>query len=459
MCDNSMMITSERVMRMRIEKSFFPKVVLLLIILGFVLATVSNPDHETYALTVGTSICFFLAALFTAYYVFTQSNRKTDLMEYSLEALGKTYPRIARINYRTGECIFIKDCEEKMKTFVTYDWETFRADFLAQIHPEEVEKCRTFTALENFRRAGEQNVVSETCIYRRLFHGEYLWIQCFFLPVTDQGAADCVLMFAKNVDDSVKAEELYKKQLGLLLQKTRNAERKNREYLRSLSEDVRTPIDAAIHMTESASTALAEGNLEKTQVYLRSLSSIGRYLQTQLDDMVHIGVKNEQWMNSTRERFCLKCMLEGCWIYYTEAVFERREELFELVVEPQIERVYVGDEIRLIQLINAMITAICRHRREDGKVKLTVKLAESDAHKDIISFCVVGESDGFLPAFREMIELMFTAQPTEDSDGEEYLLPVGMALKVMDGEIRMDDTQTSNNVTLVVPLHRIERAE
>ena len=323
MCNNNMMIPSERVMQMRIEKSFYPKVVLILIILGFVLATVSNPDHETYALTVGTSICFFLAALFTAYYVFTQSNRKTDLMEYSLEVLGKTYPRIARINYRTGECIFIKDCEEKMKPFVTYEWETFRADFLTLIHPEEVENCRTFTALENFRRAGEQHVVSETCMYRRLFHGEYLWFQCFFIPVTDRGAADCVLMFAKNVDDSVKAEELYKKQLGLLLQKTRNAERKNREYLRSLSEDVCTPIDAAIHMTDSASEALAKGNLAKTEVYLRSLRCIGRYLQTQLDDMVHIGVKNEQWMSSKRERFSLKYLLEGCRINYTEAVFER----------------------------------------------------------------------------------------------------------------------------------------
>jgi len=72
---------------------------------------------------------------------------------------------------------------------------------------------------------------------------------------------DCVMVYARNVDESVRAEELYKEQLWEVLQRTRDAELSKTEFLRYICHDLRIPMNEIIELN-----TLAREMIEKEEI-------------------------------------------------------------------------------------------------------------------------------------------------------------------------------------------------
>lgn len=152
-------------------------------------------DREQILYAAGATMLMCIVALLLFFIVrfCMKIHRKNALVNMALEVLDDVFQRIVKINYRTAECVFIRDKSEKRAVpFETYDWYEFRDSFLEAVYPEDQEKVRTFTSLAHMRRVRESVQVSDTCIYkRRQWTPEYQWMQTVIIPAKEP---DCVMV-------------------------------------------------------------------------------------------------------------------------------------------------------------------------------------------------------------------------------------------------------------------------
>ena len=186
---------------------------------------VEDSNHIFYIVASVMFVCILLSGLLAGHLVMAKRNRKEALLNVSLDALGEVFPRIARISLETDECVFVKDKEKVVEeVFRKYEWSGFRDKLLQTVHQEDREMVKCFVSTENMRRIWESGKESETCVYRREYKGEIQWLETVILPIRGHKGEKQVLMYAKNVDDSVKATELHKIQLWDALQQAKKAE-------------------------------------------------------------------------------------------------------------------------------------------------------------------------------------------------------------------------------------------
>lgn len=378
--------------------------------------------------------------LFSIYIAYRKYNSKNMLMNEALDALAEVYPRIARINYSTAECVFIRDQDDTMlNTFEKYDWNEFRVPFLESIHPEDREKCRLFTSPENMRRVREQGLMSDTCIYRRLYRGEFQWMQTVLISAKEP---NCMLMYVRSVDESVRSEQLYKEQLWEALQKAKDAETAKEEFLKYMSHVLRTPMNAVLGMNTLAKTAAEKGELSQALHYLEWVDSMGNYMLTMLNDILRVSILKERHVSSIKKPFSIQNMLQCCLEYYTAIDRSERKISFRVEIDEGLQQQYNGDESRLIQILDALLSNAFKFSREGGSVVLKVRLAEAGTECDRVSFSVrdtgCGIDEKALPTIFELFSKERQLTGETGAGVGLGLTFVKLALEAMDGEIQVE---------------------
>lgn len=386
-----------------------------------------------------------------------KNSHREVLLRCVVDRLEDYFPRIARVDYGTGKVEFLRDKEnEDGDLFTQYDWNEFREVFLGTIHPEEGEKCKNFFSLENIRRIREQKLESATCTYRRQYMGDYLWMQAIIIPMQHKGFEKSALIYARNVDDSVRAEELHKNKLWELVQQARSAENEKAEYLKYLSEDLKTPIDAVVGLNEMARKALEKGDTEEAMLCLNTVNNLGKFLEAALNDIVQLGVLQGRRVSSRKKPFSLQDILEGYRMYYVNEM-QGVEESFRICCGEGVAAEYVEDQARLIQVLNALLTPLYRYNKGES-ITLEVTLAEHTESGDVLQFTGKGGNGTASAEYRSAVRAVFpVALGTGTADEEQTPSPAEMALNSMMGRVSMEEGLDSNQFSLQVKLEQVER--
>lgn len=420
-------------------------------------------NQSAYFLEITMVLCLILAVGYTLYLTYGRYNQKNRLMEMSLEALEETFPRIVSVNFRTGECIFVKDRERMIPIpFRKYEWEAFRKNFLETIHREDKEKCKSFTSRENMRRVKEQGLVSDTCIYRRKYEGEYQWIQTTIISVSS--CNDCVLMYARKVDESVKAEEFYKARLWETMQKAKEAETVKTEFLKYVSCDVCTAMDAIMGMTALAGEAVRAGRTEETKHYLDCVDSVGNYTLTMLQDIIQVNIMQSRRMRCIKEPFSMRKLLDGCRELHIGIDCEHRDIGFAVEYDERLGDRYIGDESRIIQVLRALLSNAFRFNQEGGSVILRVRMEEQGEESDRVSFAVIDTGRGIGEEFKPFLFDMFAKErqyPGDTKAGTGLgLFLAKLALDSMRGQIAVESMPgRGSSFTVYLDLAHVPAAE
>ena len=398
-------------------------------------------NRSAYILETAMVICLILALGYILYLIYKRNNQKTRLMELALEALADAYPRISRINYRTGQCVFIKDKEKLVeKNFHEYDWKKFRTRLLETIHPEDLEKFKSFSSQENMRRVREQGNVSDTCIYRRMFEGEYRWIQTVILPVDSE--ADCVLMYAGKVDEAVKAEELYKAQLWENMQRVKDEEAAKSEFLKYMSQNLKIPVNAMIGMASLANEAARKGEMAEAENYLGRVDSLGNYMLALLEDMMRLGVLREQQVKCNRAPLSVRKMLDGYREYCAKIKQTNRNIRVNVECDERLKDQYMGDEARIMQVLHALLCNAFQFCDDGGCVTLKAQLEREGENSDCVSFAVFDTGKGISEEFKPFLFEPFAKENSsslESEPGTGLGLPFAkLAVDSMGGRIQVE---------------------
>ena len=363
-----------------------------------------------------------MAAVAGGICVYTLCRKRTKLMYQFMDTLGDTYLRIVRINFATGVSLFVKDNDNLAeKIFTETEWNVFRDKLAEKVYPEDLEMFKNFTALGNMRRVAQQMSGTDVCMYRRKQGGEYKWIRALLVPICEKGYEDCVLLCARDVEESAKAEEYRKARMLESLQQAKEAEAEKEDFLKFMYYDLSVPLQAVEKMGNLGRGAIEKGDVTKADYYFERVIGLARYSAATLNDIMRRGVMLEQHVKVEKAPFSIGSLLAACKEFAKVLTID--DVTFELYQDENLGEEYIGDSLRLKQVLFSLLSNAYKFNRPDGNVKLSARVAEQNGSVDRIVFevedtgCGIGED--FLPILFEPFAK--ENQPTEvDNVGVGY---------------------------------------
>lgn len=326
------------------------------------------------------------------------------LAKNALTALAEVYTRLIKINYMTGKCVFIQDYDMSEKEFYNNDsWNGIRDVLLENVAPEFYETYKNFTSLENMRLIAQNNPEGEMCTYRRQRGGEWKWIRVMLIPMKGRGNENCILMCARDVEESVKAEEYRKEMMLKNLQKTKEADAEKADFLKYLAYDLSTPMEAVIKMSGLADEAVKAGDLSGATYYMERISNMARYAYSVINDVMRRGVLQEEYVGVKKEVFSASNLLAACKEY--TAAMAQGDVSFELKAEETLGENYKGDALRVKQVLFCLLSNAYKFNRKGGSVTLRVFAEKQSGNMEKVVFVVEDTGRGiggdFLPELFE----------------------------------------------------------
>lgn len=195
------------------------------------------------------------------------------------------------------------------------------------------------------------------------------------------------------IDAQQKAETL-----RTALSAARLANAAKSDFLSRMSHEIRTPMNAIIGM--SAIAAQSIGNDQQVAECISKIGISSRFLLSLINDILDMSRIESGKMLLLHEKFCFNDLVNNVnSICYTQA--DAKNIDYECIVDRTMDSNYVGDSVKLQQvLINVLSNAI-KFTPEGGRVVLSIKKMDTQKNHATIRFVVndtgCGIKEEYLP--------------------------------------------------------------
>ena len=353
-----------------------------------------------------TSVLGYITALYillwTAFLALRQEARRKNLL-----VLRKQYETIGGISAIFTSCLLVplgpgvpevvSAPKELPQTFQGAADTRAVLDALAQqyVAPEFQEQHRAFTDLATVeRRLAGQSFLAYTYQDR---HGH--WIEFIIVPQsrTPEGALQAVLFLTRDVTAKKRQELAYQEELRRTAQQAERASAAKTDFLRRMSHDVRTPINAIRGMVD-ISRHYRGDEQKQEECRERILSASGFLLEL---------VNNVLDMNK----------LESGKIWLEEKPFNLRQKLETMNEMLQIQAQelginfshedisgqhwnVIGSPLHLQQVLQNVISNAIKYNRENGSVTFSARELSCDGERVVFRFVCADTGLGMSEEFQ-----------------------------------------------------------
>jgi len=232
-------------------------------------------------------------------------------------------------------------------------------------------------------------------------NGEIDHIEGQFIDISQRKKAQDELESAnKYLEKRVNERTLELKQaneeLNIAKEEALSAAKAKSEFLANMSHEIRTPMNGVI---AAADLALSENLNQKTEHYLRIIHSSGYSLLGIINDILDFSKIEAGKLDIDNNPFYLDELIETLTHLF---VSKANEKSIELIVDmsPDLPRGFIGDSLRLQQIITNLIGNALKFTGKGGIITLGVSEVNST---------------------KETIELQFYVKDTGIGMKEEYL--------------------------------------
>lgn len=238
----------------------------------------------------------------------------------------------------------------------------------------------------------------------------------------------------------------------------KSAQTKN-DFLAKMSHDIRTPLNGIIGMNYIASTKVPPGNSELSEC-LQKVDTSAQYLLGILNDILDMSKIESGKAGLALAPFSLFSLTDSIKTIIL-AQMEGRNILFHVEVLCEFDREYIGDELRIKQiLVNLLSNAV--KFTEEGSITLEISIAALDNKRDMVNFTVRDTGKGMAGEFLESIFAPFTQ---EDSGIAARYGGSGLGLSIvkaytelMDGNVTVtSELGIGSQFYVSIPLERTEQ--
>ncbi len=191
------------------------------------------------------------------------------------------------------------------------------------------------------------------------------------------------------------------------------------DFLARMSHEIRTPMNGIIGMTEIAlnSTQTEEQRID----CLKKIQSSSNYLLGLLNDILDMSKIESGKMKLVEAKFNLRKLIDGLKPLL-ESKMKEREIAFIQNIE-LMHTYFVGDELRINQVLANLLSNAVKYCNTGGSVTLTVRETEDVSGKSALYFAVADEGVGIA---KEKQTLIF--QRFEQADESEKARKQGTGL-------------------------------
>jgi signal transduction histidine kinase/CheY-like chemotaxis protein len=218
------------------------------------------------------------------------------------------------------------------------------------------------------------------------------------------------------------------------------------EFLSRMSHEIRTPMNAIIGMT-----AIAEGTTDSSKIKY-CLSTI-KTSSAQLLDLINDILDMSKIEAGKFELFMVPLNIENILRKASSLVadkIERKHQSFHLELEEHMQLHYIGDELRISQVITNLLSNAVKFTPENGKVSINVKqLKKEDAYTTLL-FSV---SDTGIGMTKEHMDKLFISFEQADTSISRKFGGTGLGLAIsktiiekMNGKIWAESEQDKGSV-------------
>ena len=245
--------------------------------------------------------------------------------------------------------------------------------------------------------------------------------------------------------------------------KKEQAEEANRAksvFLSRMSHDIRTPMSAIIGLTAIAKKNA--GDPERLNECIDKIALASQFQLSLVNDILDVSKIESGKMQLASEPFDLAGIIDDVTLF-TSSSATAKGIVFETSVDPRIGRMYVGDPMRLKQILMNLLSNALKFVDENGKVTLRVESLRRTGRQETVRFIISDNGIGMSNAFQKRMFLPFEqdAAPRRKRSGSGLgLAIIGNLTALVGGSIAVDSEQgKGTRFTVDIPLERTETAE
>ena len=334
-----------------------------------------------------------------------------------------------------------------------YIVESYREEFLKFIQPETIK--------ENLKK---NRVISYTYMVSR--NGKESYEAVHFAGVHNPDDPDDkeihnVGACFTDVDAETRKNLEQQQALSDALEEAEQANKAKTAFLSNMSHEIRTPMNAIIGLD---SIALNDPETpEKTKDYLTKIGDSAEHLLDLINDILDMSRIESGRMTLKNEEFSFRKLLEAVNTMFSSQCADKGLE-YHCHINGQVDEFYIGDTMKLRQVLINILGNAVKFTPEGGKVELNVEKVARFEQQSTLRFKI---SDTGIGMSKEFIPHIFETFAQEDSSATNKFGSSGLGLAItksivemMNGEIQVESEKGKGSVfTVTVTLADSSRTE
>ena len=319
------------------------------------------------------------------------------------------------------------------------------------IHPDYREEYLCQLSKENLREAFESGKSEVTIQVPRLSdNGIYRWFSMQVQLLEMNTGYIRVMFYLKDVDDVKKEEERKQKELQDALAMAEKANKAKTDFLSRMSHDIRTPMNVIIGMA-----SIAESSLDDRERLTECLKKIGvsaNFLLSLINDILDMSKIESGKMALLPQHLDFRELLQDI-IILCEAQAAEKRQMFRAEISDEAGRFFIGDSLRLRQVLLNLLSNALKYTPEQGTVILSVEVEREDETQQFLRIRVADTGIGMTSDF---MDKMFEPFEQGYSGGGRIFEGTGLGLSItrklvelMDGTIDVESRIGNGSVFTV----------
>ena len=307
----------------------------------------------------------------------------------------------------------------------------YREDFLKFIKPDSIRDSLEKTAVIMYRYLANRNG-----------NERYEMIRMASVGIADDGTKisnHVIGVGITDIDSEMRDAMAKREALSDALKTAEEASKAKTTFLSAMSHEIRTPMNAIIGLD---SLALHEpGISDTTRSYLEKIGTSAQHLLSLINDILDMSRIESGRMTIRNEEFSFPKLIEQINTIFSGQCSEKKLE-YNCHINGHIGEYYIGDSVKLRQVLINILGNAVKFTPEGGKVDLIVEKTADFDKKSAIRFTIkdtgIGMSKDYLPK-------IFEAFSQEDSGNTNKYGSSGLGMAItksivemMNGKIEVD---------------------
>ena len=314
------------------------------------------------------------------------------------QTLARDYKDMFYVNLDTEEFIEYRRDDGGALAEMTRGWHFFsdcRAELSQSVYTEDRDAFLKATDRRTLMKALEQKDTFAMS-FRQTGNTEPVYVSMKISIMEDD--RNFIVVGITDVDAEMRNAMTKSEALSEALTSAEEASKAKTSFLSSMSHEIRTPMNAIIGLD---TLALQSDDLsDQTRDYLEKIGGSARHLLGLINDILDMSRIESGRLTLQKEVFSPAVMLEQI---NTMIMSQCRDKglTYECRILNQIDRSYIGDDMKLKEILINLLSNAVKYTEAPGSITLTLERTAKYEEQSVLRFCIrdtgIGMDEEFIP--------------------------------------------------------------